>query len=329
MRTVSIIIPCYNESLTILLLLEAIYAQTYPRSSLEVIIADGLSTDCTRQVIQSYLDDHSEFNVRIVDNPLRNIPSALNTALSHSSGDIIIRLDAHCVPQADYVQRCVQDLERGLGTTVGGVWDIRPGGKSWIARAIAVAASHPLGVGDARYRYSSKAGSVDTVPFGAYHRSLLDQIGRYDPTLLTNEDYEFNTRVRKNGGTVWLDPSIRSIYYARSGFADLAKQYWRYGFWKFRMLQRYPATLRWRQALPPLFLTSLVGLGIAAPFFSAARILLSVDVGIYLAGLVISGILAAYTQRDWTLLIGLPPGIALMHFSWGAGFLWSFLRHDT
>ena len=104
---------------------------------------------------------------------------------------------------------------------------------------------------------------MDTVPFGAFRRSLIDKIGLFDETLLTNEDYEFNTRIRQSGGRVWLDPEIVTVYYARSTLRDLARQYWRYGYWKFRMLRRYPDTLRWRQALPPLFVASLIGLTFA------------------------------------------------------------------
>ena len=127
-----------------------------------------------------------------------------------------------------------------------------------MAQSIAAAASHPLGVGDALYRHASKASQVDTVPFGAFKRELLALVGFFDESLLTNEDYEFNTRIRKSGGTIWLDPAIRSVYFARPTLAALARQYSRYGFWKWRMLRRYPETLRWRQGLPPLFVLSLL-----------------------------------------------------------------------
>jgi succinoglycan biosynthesis protein ExoA len=329
MSTVSIIIPCYNEAGTIRLLLDSICTQTYPGDLLEVVVADGLSTDSTREVIQTYLDEHPRLKLRVVDNPRRNIPSALNTALEYAGGDVVIRLDAHCVPQPDYVRKCVDDLEQGLGDMVGGVWDIHPGADGWVGRAIAASAAHPLGVGDARYRYATTPGPVDTVPFGAYYHSLLDKIGRYDPTLLTNEDYEFNTRVRKNGGTVWLDPSIRSIYFARSKWRDLASQYWRYGFWKWKMLQRNPGTLRWRQALPPAFVLSVLFLGGLAIFWWTGRIILSLEIVLYLFVLFLAGGQAAHRRQDWSLVLGLPLGILIMHFCWGAGFLWSIIHRDS
>src|SRR3989304_7761914 len=125
------------------------------------------------------------------------------------------------------------------------------GGGGGMARPIAAAASPPLGAGDAGYRVGSQAGEVDTVPFGAFRREWLERVGGYDESLQTNEDYELNVRLRRAGGKIWFDPSIRSVYYARSDLAQLWRQYYRYGFWKARMLLRYPGSIRWRPALPP------------------------------------------------------------------------------
>jgi succinoglycan biosynthesis protein ExoA len=325
MPTVSIIVPCYNEQSTIRLLLEAVYAQTYPRGELEVIVADGRSTDRTCAEIETFRAAHPDLALKLVENPLRIIPAALNRALEASTGKYIVRLDAHSAPQTDYVARCVAALDLGQVANVGGVWDIRPGGAGWVARAIAVAAAHPLGVGDAQYRYASQAGPVDTVPFGSFPRALVDRIGPFDETLLTNEDYEFNTRIRQQGGVVWLDPQIRSTYFARAALSGLARQYWRYGYWKARMLRRYPGSLRWRQALPPLFVLSLIGLLLTGGWIAPARWLLGGELIVYWIVVFTAGLQAAFRRRDAALALGLPLGIATMHITWGAGFLWSLL----
>lgn len=319
---VSIIIPCYNEQATIRQLLEAIYHQTYPHAEMEVVIADGLSEDATRDEIAAFQSEHPELAVRIVDNPRRTIPSAINCAIQASVGKTIVRIDAHSQPYPDYVERCLSALDANLGDNVGGVWEIKPGGESWIAESIAVAASHPLGVGDAGYRIGAQASAVDTVPFGAFRRTLIEKVGYLDETLLTNEDYEFNTRVRKSGGRIWLDPEIVTIYYARSTLRDLTRQYWRYGYWKFRMLRRYPDTLRWRQGLPPLFVASLVGL-LLISWWPLAGWLLSLELIIYVTVLLLAGVLSSVQHQKAFLFIGLPLSIATMHLAWGGGFLWS------
>ncbi len=323
--TVSIIVPCYNEQATICHLLDAILAQTYPLEKIEVVISDGLSTDGTQTVIENFHTEHPELNLRLIENAARSIPAALNRALQAASNEIFIRLDAHSMPYPDYVVHCVEALEAGRGDNVGGAWEIRPGAGTWVAESIAAAAAHPLGAGDAMYRLAPQAGAVDTVPFGSFRRSLVEKIGGFDESLLSNEDYEFNTRVRQSGGTVWLDPSIRSVYFSRATFSGLMRQYWRYGFWKWRMLRRYPATLRWRQALPPLFAASLLGLALAGLFFAPARFLLAAEVLAYFLILAWAGLRLAQKRRKPVLILGLPLAVASMHCAWGGGFLWSML----
>ena len=322
---VSIIIPCYNEEATIRMLLEALLQQSYPRTALEVIIADGLSTDRTREEVAAFQRQYPDLAVKVIDNPKRSIPAGLNVALGAAKGSLVVRMDAHAVPNPDYVACCAADLEKGLGDNVGGVWEIRPSGSSWIARAIAAVAAHPLGVGDARYRYTSQAGEVDTVPFGAFRRELVDRVGLFDETLLTNEDYEFNVRVRQNGGRIWLDPAIHCVYFARARLGALASQYWRYGYWKLRMLRRYPSTIRWRQALPPLFVLSLLMLAFLAPWWSIARLGLVCEIALYSLVILLAGVQMALRKKSPSLAAGVPLAIATMHFAWGGGFLWSLV----
>jgi glycosyltransferase involved in cell wall biosynthesis len=322
---VSVVVPCYNEQATIRTLLEAVYTQTYPRQNIEVIIADGRSSDQTRAEIAAFRSLHHDLQVSVVDNREQTIPAGLNRAILASQGEYIVRLDAHSAPYPDYVSRCVDALAAGLGDNVGGVWEICPGGKDWQARAIAAAAAHPLGVGDARYRLGGSPQAVDTVPFGAFRRALVDRVGLFDENLLTNEDYEFNVRVRRAGGKVWFDPAIRSTYYARSSFIALAQQYWRYGYWKARMLRRYPETFRWRQ-LAGAFILSFLVLVVLGLFFSWAWWLLALEVTLYSLALLGAGVQVARRAGDFALILGVPLAIATMHFAWGSAFLWSLIR---
>lgn len=325
MRLVSIIVPCYNEQRTIRWLLDALYAQTYPHQKLEVVIADGLSTDQTREEIVSFQKNCPDLKVVVVDNPKRSIPAGLNRAIVESKGDYIVRLDAHSIPHPDYVERCISVLLEEQVDNVGGKWEIRPGGEGWLAESIAIAAAHPLGVGDARYRIGGKAQEVDTVPFGAFRRELIEKIGGFDESLLSNEDYEFNARIRQYGGKVWFDPGIRAVYFARRNLFELAQQYWRYGYWKARMLLRYPRTFRWRQ-LAGFFVLSLIVFGVLGIWFLSARRVLFVEVGIYLLVLLFSGLEIAWQRRYIPFIIGIPLAIATMHFSWGVAFLWSLFK---
>ena len=320
---VSVIIPCYNEEKTIQLLLQAILEQSYPTEKIEVVIADAISTDQTRQKIRDFSKENSSLAIRIVDNPVRTIPAGVNLAANASQGKYLVRLDAHSVPNRDYILNSINLLKSGKAQNVGGVWEILPGNDTCLAKAIAKAAAHPLGAGDAGYRISSKSGFVDSVPFGAFSKNDFTKLGGFNEDLLSNEDYEFNTRLRQNGDKVWLDASIRSKYFARKNLSELGKQYWRYGFWKNRMLRKYPQSLRWRQALPPLFLIFLLLFGFLSFFLPFARIILGTGVGSYLLALIISSIIESVSMKDGCLLM-MAFAFTTIHFCWGGGFLFSY-----
>lgn len=318
---VSVIIPCRNEEGTIRLLLDALLKQSFPREAMEVIIADGMSTDRTRDVIADFQASHPDLRLRVTDNPKRNIPAAVNAGIRSAEGELLLRLDAHSMPHEEYIERCYAALMQGTADVVGGVWDIQAQEETWIARAIAAAAAHPLAVGDAQYRHGKQAGFVDTVPFGAFKRELVQRVGLYDESLLTNEDYEFNTRVRQSGGKIWLDPQIRCVYFSRRNLKELASQYWRYGFWKAQMLKRYPGSLRLRQALPPLFVLGMALLLVLGLFWLPGLYVFLGAAVLYLAVLIGAGIQLAAHKKDTALTVGFPLAAATMHFCWGAGLL--------
>jgi succinoglycan biosynthesis protein ExoA len=325
MHLVSVIVPCLNEESTIALLLGAIYQQNYPRNLIEVIIADGQSTDNTLAKIDRFSNDHQDLRVMVLTNFARTIPAALNLAIDHANGEFIIRLDGHSIPANDYIKNCVNNLVNGKGDNVGGCWDIRARSESWQSRSIAKAASHPLGVGDARYRIGGIAQRVDTVPFGAYRRDFIQRMGKYDESLHTNEDYELNVRIRKKGNVVWFDPAIRSTYLAAGTFRALIRQYCRYGYWKARMLQNHPQSIRWRQALPPVFVLSISFMLVLGFWKSLFWMILCIELSFYVIVLLTAGMLIASKERDISLLVGVPLAISIMHFSWGLSFLYGMI----
>ena len=324
--TISIVIPCYNEERTITSLLDAIYTQNIDLADIEVIIADGLSTDKTREFIKAFILAHPNLEIIVIDNEKRVIPYGLNKAIRSARGEIIIRMDAHAIPAQDYIAKCVEELRAGKGDNVGGVIDILPGGNGNIARAIAIATAHPLGVGDAMYRWATKAGTADTVAFGCYYKTTVEKIGYYNETLKANEDYEFNARLRGLGLKIWINPEIRAIYYSRATLRSLSRQYFLYGFWKVRMLRMFPKTIRWRQALPPLFVLGNLMLLLLSVFWFPAIWFFIALIFVYLLFLTIGSVKPAMRQKNLALIFGIPLAISTMHFSWGSGFLVSLLR---
>lgn len=228
---VSIIIPCRNEEKFIGKCLDSIIAQDYPIDNLEVLVVDGMSEDNTRKIVKNYIQKYSF--VKLLENPQKIVPTALNIGIKNAKGDIFIIMGAHSIYEKDYIFKCVKYLHAYDVDNVGGIGITLPGDNTIIAKSIALALSHPFGVGNAYFRIGSKEPRyVDTVPFGCYKREVFDRIGLFDEDLVRNQDDEFNLRLIKNGGKILLGPDIISYYYARDSIHKLWKMYFQYGYFK-------------------------------------------------------------------------------------------------
>lgn len=318
--------PCLNEASYIEPLLEAVRQQDWPVS--EVVIADCGSTDGTLERIAAFQRRVAEFPLRVISCLTASTPMALNAAIDSATSEIAIRLDGHSRPDPGYVRRSVESLMNAGASVVGGTWHVEPGAATPMGRAIAQAVSHPFGAGDARYRigvHDGRARSVDTVPFGSFRKELWTRLGGFDERLLANQDYEFNYRVRRAGLQVVLDPSIQSAYTARPTLRALASQYFRYGWWKAEMLKRHPRSLRWRQAIPAVFVAGLVGLSLAAIWSPIASRGLGLLVAVYGAAVLAATVHCAWLRRDWRVASLLPSIFAVIHLVWGVGLLVNLL----
>lgn len=323
---VSVVIPCLNEAAHLERLLDTVLAQD--ASVAEIIVVDNGSTDHTADVAKSYALRHPEVPVHVLACERPGAAAALNAGVRAASGEIIVRLDGHSRPRPDYVRRAVAALQRPDVGVAGGVWEIVPSAETTVGRAIACAAAQLVGSGGAAYRTPRRLTGpteVDTVPFGCFRKSLWNALGGYLEHLQTNEDYIFNYRSRRIGQRVVLDPAMRCVYLARPTFRPLAAQYFRYGWWKARMLKAFPSAMRLRQAVPVIFVTMLVALGLAGVVVPGVWQAAAGLVGVYLTSLVAVSIPAALRDRDVGLIPALASAFAIMHVTWGAGFLVSLI----
>jgi len=331
LETVSVVIPCYNEEKFIGQSLEQL-ADQFDNERYEIIVVDGLSSDRTRDVIAGFTRRHPGLSVFVIDNPAKNIPIALNLGVKAARGTIIARMDAHAVPSAGYIRRCIDVLAEGKAVVVGMPCRVRAANDSLIAKAIAVAVSHPFGIGDAKYRLNEALTgqeAVDTVAFSCFHKQLWIDLGGFNEDLLTNEDYDFNYRVRKQGGVVLLDRSEHCDYYARSTLRGLASQYFRYGQWKARMLKLHPRSIRIRHAVAPVFVASLLSLSIIGLFWPLAFVPLGLEIGLYLCLAVWFGFRSTTRSTDRVgLAFTLPAVFLTIHLTWGASFFVGLLRNS-
>lgn len=313
---VSVVVAMRNEEEYIRKCLDSLVEQDYPAERLEVLVIDGRSTDGSRQIVSEMQD--RLLNLRLLDNEKKISPVAFNIGISNAKGEIVTIISAHCYLAADYVSRCVEYLTRTDADCVGG--PIKSIGEHRTAQAIALAMSSPFGVGDALFRYSRKEQYVDTLAFGAYRRDVFERVGVFDEELAGSEDDEFNYRLRRHGGKLFLTPAIRSFYYGRASLRDLWTQYYRYGFGKVRVVQKHPTLVRVRHLIPALFVASLVTTAVLSPFNPLFVLLFASLVGSYvLISLALSVRIAA--KEGWRYLPVLPLAFACLHVAYGTGFL--------
>jgi len=263
----SVICPIYNEERYIRTCIESIIAQDFPKEDLEVIFADGMSTDRTRAIVEGYMAKYPW--IRIIDNNKRVVPYALNAAIKASSGDMVMRLDAHAAYPANYFSAIYDAHQRINADNIGAVCKTDVLNKTSKALAIREVLSHPLGVGNSTFRTGIEHEcDVDTVPFGCWRRDIFDKYGLFDYRLIRNQDIEFSKRILRGGGRIVIIPDTYSTYYARETFAELAKNNFSNGLWNILTVwyTRQFSSLSLRHFIPLLFLLSLI-LPLIAGFF--------------------------------------------------------------
>ena len=314
---ITVAIPVLNEAKWIEETLLAILAQGEDTPAFEALVMDGGSTDGTLEKVRRMAG--SEPRIRLIPNPARIQSAALNIALDQARGEFFVRVDARTRIADDYLVRCIELLETGRAENVGG--RMVPRGTTPMGEAIALATSSRFGMGNSYFHYAKEEREVDTVYLGAWRRDTLRALGGFDEEAHANEDYELNIRLREAGGRILLSPKIRSVYLPREDWPGLRRQYSRYGRWKAWTLWKHPSSLRVRQAVPPLFLLTLV-LGILlSPFAPLAAAATAALAALYAGVVLLAAALTAFPSepRHFLRLLLVFPTI---HLCWGAG-LWS------
>ena len=315
---VSVVIPARNEERHIESCLRSLESSDYPSNRMEIIVVNGASEDRTAEIVSRLAAEDPR--IRLLVNPHRTVPYAMNLGIQASRGEIIVRVDAHATYPPDYVSRSVQALKKTGAWNVGGLWNTRPGGRGVWAKAISLALTHHFGVGGSAYRTGAKAGWVDTVPFGAFRREAFERVGLYRECLTRHQDYELNARIRAAGGGVYLDPAIRCEYFARPSLSALARQKYADGKWCVYSWLICPEAYAFRHAVPGIMVAGAALLAAGSVLSPVPLGTLAVLMVLYSVGSANAAVDLLVTRKRWEALLT-PLVFPILHFSHGVGVI--------
>lgn len=276
-KEVSVIIPVRNEKEHLKDCIESLLQQDYEKERIEIIFVDGMSEDGTAELLEKYVAQNPGL-IRILKNPDKIVPVAMNLGIRASYGDYIIRLDAHSHYPVNYITKCIYYLKNTKADNVGGLAPAT--GKSYVGKAFSMVLSSKFGVGNSNFRTGAQSGYVDTVPFGAFRRETFDKYGYYDERLVRNQDYELNYRIRKQGGKIYLADDICLSYQCRETFSGIIKQNFENGKWNVLTYFLSPGSMSIRHFIPLLFVLSLIIMPILT-FVPVFRYLFIIEILLY------------------------------------------------
>lgn len=318
---VSVLAPCRNEAAHIEKALTSILASDYPSDLIEILVLDGISDDGTRDVVAEMIK-HDD-RIRLIDNPNRIVPSAMNIGIAQARGEYIVRIDCHTAFASDYISKCIEVSQRTGADNVGGYMQTLPGADTSTAKAIAAASMSRFGVGNSAFRVGGEEAEVDTVPFGTYRKDHFEKIGLYDERLVRNQDIELNARLRKAGGKIIISPEIKLSYYNRATFSGLWQQAFNNGLWNPYTIWLVGGGLSVRHFIPMAFVSGLIILAIASCFYLPVSFLFLADVIAYCSIAALMAVKVASTDKVsaakvlWAFLA--------LHTAYGFGSLWAVI----
>ena len=321
MPMVTVIIPCSNEARFIGKCLDSVIANNYEEGRLEILVVDGGSEDGTRRILKNYTKEYSY--IKMLDNPERITPSALNIGVRNATGDFIVRLDAHTSCANDYLRECIHYLNEYGADNVGGILATVPTKDTLIGKSIALALSNRFGVGNSYFRTGCSAEPrwVDTVPFGCFRKEVFDKVGFFDERLARSQDMEFNIRLRKAGGGILLVPSIVCNYYARSDLGEFFRYSFSNGAWAILPFKHVKKAVAWRHLIPLVFVSALLISICLSIILDPFVFILAAILTLYFLTTLFFSMKIALSEKEYRYLAILPIVFALLHVGYGLGSL--------
>jgi glycosyltransferase involved in cell wall biosynthesis len=321
---VTVVVPCRNEEKRIASCLESILANDYPKDRMEILVLDGMSEDGTREIVASYSERYPM--VRLVDNPKKHIPVAMNVGIKAARGERILKMDAHSTYQPEHISKCVHYQDEYDAENAGGVWKMVPGADTAVAKAIVLGLGSRFGSGNANVKIGvAKPTWSDTAAFGCFKKELFDRIGLYDEKLLSSSDLDLNQRIQAAGGGILVVPDVVIYYAADANLCALGRHVFADGVWVSYVMKFGKKAWSWRHWVPGAFVLSLLA-ALALGAVNRSFLWLGLGVaGVYAVASLAVSLEIATRERDAHYAFLLPIVFAVRHFVHGLGTLFGLL----
>lgn len=325
---VSIIVACRNEEKFISKCIHSILKQKYPKNKMEILIVDGKSQDKTRKIVRNI--SQKEPTVELIDNPKKITPAAFNIGIQNATGKIVMIMGSHAEYKDNYIYECVKTLKKHKADNVGGVLKTKPSKNTLTAKAIAECLSNFFGVGNSHFRKGAKEiTEVDTVFGGCYKKKIFEKIGLFNENIVRNQDFKLNSRLKKSGGKIMLNPNIIAYYYPKSNLWNFAKHNFDDGFWITYPIKLGIVAFSWRHIISLIFVLLLLILIFLSIFSSIFLNLLGIIFALYIIASIIFSVNIIKREQDLRYLFLMPIVFGSRHLFHGLGSLWGMIKGLT
>ena len=321
---VSFIVVAYNAGSKLENLLEDLKKQDYNHNDIEIILVDSNSSDNTKDIMMKFKEINKTFSkVLVLDNPKKILPCGWNIALEASTGDLILRVDAHSSLPNDFISKNVNRIDMGEKIVGGHRISIIDENNAW-QKTLLIAEKSIFGSGIASYRRQETEEYVSTLAHAAYSREVFKKVGGYDERLARTEDNEIHYRMKKAGYKFLLDPTIKSYHHARNSLSKMMKQKYLNGYWIGLTMGISPKCFSIYHFVPLVFVLALIFSIIFAFVFSSIPLILLL--GAYFTFNILNTIFSIISEKKHLDYLLLPFIFFLLHLSYGWGTLYGLIK---
>lgn len=324
-KKVTFIVIAYNAGDKLNSLIKDLKNQTYDHKLIEIVLVDSLSTDNTKDIMNDFSKSNNSFmSVKVLNNPKKVLPCGWNIALKESTGDVILRVDAHSSIPDDFIEKNVKYINQGEKVVGGHRISIIDENNAW-QKVLLAAEKSLFGSGIADYRRNETEKYVSTLAHAAYSKSVFNEVGEYNEKLFRTEDNEMHYRMKEKGYKFYFNPEIVSYHHARNDFGKMCKQKYLNGYWIGLTMGVCPKCFSAYHFAPFAFICALIA-SVLLALFTALKLPLIILLAVYTSVIALISLVEIIKNKFMIHMFVLPFILFSLHISYGVGTMIGLIK---